>query len=165
VTVSTCAVQLASRRLQCQHLSHPFPSLSPFRPEPSSPPEGVQLVPVDSTSLRLVWGLPPKLGRNGIITRYIVECMEVASVQSPMTLPSPTFDTPTTVEQLLTGLTFFTNYSCKVAAANVNGSGPFSAWVTATTPEGCELWASHWYIFPTRSPVYILDHVMVYCYG
>ena len=142
-----------------------LPSLSPFPPEPSSPPEGVQLVPVDSTSLRLVWGLPPKLGRNGIITRYIVECMEVASVQSPMTLPSPTFDTPTTVEQLLTGLTFFTNYSCKVAAANVNGSGPFSAWVTATTPEGCELWASHWYIFPTRSPVYILDHVMVYCYG
>ena len=146
MTVSTCAVQLASRRLQCQHLSHPFPSLSPFPPEPSSPPEGVQLVPIDSTSLRLVWGLPPKLGRNGIITQYIVECMEIASVQSPMTLPSPTFDTPTTVEQLLTGLTFFTNYSCRVAAANVNGSGPFSAWVTATTPEGCELWASHWYI-------------------
>ncbi len=116
-----------------------LPSLSPFPPEPSSPPEGVQLVPVDSTSLRLVWGLPPKLGRNGIITQYIVECMEIASVQSPVTLPSPTFDTPTTVEQLLTGLTFFTSYSCRVAAANVNGSGPFSAWVTATTPEGCEL--------------------------
>ena len=55
--------------------------------KPSSPPEGVQLVPIDSTSLRLVWGLPPKLGRNGIITQYIVECMEIASVQSPSTKP------------------------------------------------------------------------------
>ena len=116
-----------------------LPSLSPFPPEPSSPPEDVQLVPVDSTSLRLVWGLPPKLKRNGIITQYVVECMEIASVQSPVILISPTFDTPTTIQQELTGLTFFTNYSCRVAAANVNGSGPFSAWVTATTPEGCEL--------------------------
>ena len=114
-------------------------ALRPSPPEPSSPPDGVQLVPVNPTSLRLVWGLPPKLRRNGIITQYIVECMEIASVQSPMILPSPTFNTPPTVQQLLTGLTFFTNYSCRVAAANVNGSGPFSPWVTATTPQGCEL--------------------------
>ena len=114
-------------------------ALRPSPPEPSSPPEGIQLVPVDSTSLRLVWGLPPESGRNGIITQYIVECMGIASVQSPVILTSPTFNTPRTIQQLLTGLTFFTSYSCRVAAANVNGSGPFSAWATATTPEGCEL--------------------------
>ena len=141
-----------------------LPFLFPFPPEPSSPPEGVQLVPVDSTSLRLEWGPPPKLKRNGIITQYIVKCIEIASVQSPVILTSPTFDTPTTVQQLLTGLTFFTNYSCRVAAANVNGSGPFSAWVTATTPEGCELWPSHWCIVPIHSPGYALDNVMLNCY-
>ena len=136
------------------------PSLLPFLPDPSSPPEGVQLVPVNSTSLRLVWGLPPELGRNGIITQYIVECMSNVSVQSPVFLPAPTFNTPRNVEQLLTGLMLFTNYSCRVAAANVNGSGPFSAWVTAT-PEGCELWTSHWCIVPIHSPGYALDHVML----
>ena len=114
-------------------------ALRPSPPEPSSPPDGVQLVPVNPTSLRLMWGLPPELGRNGIITQYIVECMEIASVQSPVILTLPTFDTPTTIQQLLTGLTFLTSYSCRVAAANVNGTGPFSAWVTATTPQGCEL--------------------------
>ena len=118
----------------------PFPpSLTPSLLEPSSPPEGVQLVPVDSTSLRLEWGLPPELERNGIITQYVVECTGIASVHSPMVLPSPTFNTPPSLQQLLTGLSAFTTYSCRVAAANVNGTGPFSALASASTLEGCEL--------------------------
>ena len=126
----------------------PFPSFPPpSLPEPSSPPEGVQLVPVDSTSLRLEWGLPPELERNGIITQYVVDCTGIASVQSPMVLPSPTFNTPPSLQQLLTGLSSFTNYSCRVAAANVNGSGPFSALASASTLEGCELHPSPEYPF------------------
>ena len=120
----------------------PLPSPPPFPlpplPEPSSPPEGVQLVPVNPTSLRLQWGLPPESERNGIITQYVVECTGIASVQSPVVPNSPTFSTPPSLQQLLTRLAPFTNYSCRVAATNVNGTGLFSAWVSATTLEGCE---------------------------
>ena len=112
----------------------------PPLPVPSSPPEGVQLVPVSSTSLRLEWGLPEAQGRNGIITQYLVECTgPMVSVQSPMVLSSPTFDAPPSHQQLLTGLAPFTEYSCRVAAVNVNGTGPFSALANNTTMEGCEL--------------------------
>ena len=121
-----------------------FPTLlSPSPSEPSSPSEDVELVPVDSTSLRLQWGLPPESERNGIITQYVVECTGSASVQSPVVPPSPTFNTPPSLQQLLTGLVPFTSYSCRVAATNVNGTGPVSAWANATTLEGCELGASH----------------------
>ena len=118
--------------------SLPHPSSPPLPsplPEPSSPPEDVQLVPVNSTSLRLHWGLPLEAERNGIITEYVLECPGIASVQSPVVHPS--------LQQLLTGLSPFTNYSCRVAATNVNGTGPVSAWVSATTLEGCEFGASH----------------------
>ena len=112
----------------------------PLLPVPSSPPEGVQLVPVSSTSLRLEWGLPEAQERNGIITQYLVECTgPMVSVQSPMVLSSPTFAAPPSHQQLLTGLAPFTEYSCRVAAVNVNGTGPFSALANTTTLEGCEL--------------------------
>ena len=95
-------------------------------------------MPVDSTSLRLQWGLPPVSERNGIIIQYVMECTGIASVQSPVVPPSPTFSTPPFLQQLLTGLAPFTSYPCRVAATNVIGTGPFSAWVSATTLEGCE---------------------------
>ena len=120
------------------------PLLFPSPSEPSSPPEGVELVPDNSTSLRLQWGLPPESERNGIITQYVVECTGIASVQSPVVPTSPTFSTPPSLQQLLTGLDPFTSYSCRVAATNVNGTGPFSAWVSATTLEGCELGQHTW---------------------
>ena len=96
-------------------------------------------MPVNPTSLRLQWGLPPESERNGIITQYVVECTGIASVQSPVVPNSPTFSTPPSLQQLLTRLAPFTNYSCRVAATNVNGTGPFSAWANATTLEACEL--------------------------
>lgn len=143
MTVSAChSLQMDSHSISKFLLPIPLLYSSYSRlplPEPSSPPEGVQLVPIDSTSLRLEWGLPSKLERNGVITQYVVNCTGIASVMSPMELPSPTFNTPPSLQQPLTGLSSFTNYSCRVAAANVNGSGPFSALASASTLEGCEL--------------------------
>ena len=101
-------------------------------------------MPVNSTSLRLQWGLPPESERNGIITQYVLECPGIASVQSPVVPTSPTFSTPPSLQQSLTGLAPFTSYSCRVAATNVNGAGPFSDWANATTLEGCELGQHTW---------------------
>ena len=131
------AKQIATLLIYSCHSILPSP---PLLPVPSSPPEGVQLVPVSSTSLRLEWGLPEAQERNGIITQYLVECTgPMVSAQSPVVLSSPTFAAPPSHQQLLTGLAPFTQYSCRVAAVNVNGTGPFSALANNTTLEGCEL--------------------------
>ena len=79
-----------------------------------------------SRSAPLQWSLPPKEGRNGIITQYIVELWvyvtedrEFKNIRS-ITVPN---DRPPDITYLVTGLTPYTRYVWKVAAVNDAGVG------------------------------------------
>ena len=74
------------------------------------------------------WKIPEESGRNGIITQYIIELSIANSNVQNIThkLEHPTFSSPDNVTHNLTNLTPYTKYKWKVAAATVNGTGPFS---------------------------------------
>ena len=75
---------------------------------------------VNPSSLRVSWQLPPEMHRNGIITRYVIEYTRVESGD----ITSETVTSGMT--RTISGLVSFVDYSIRVAAINVNGTGPFS---------------------------------------
>ena len=82
-----------------------------------------------SRSAPLQWSLPPKKGRNGIITQYIVELWvyvtedgEFRSIRN-ITVPN---NSPN-ITYLVTDLTPYTKYAWKVAAVNDAGVGVLSS--------------------------------------
>ena len=96
-----------------------------------------------SRSAPLQWSLPPKKGRNGIITGYIVELWvyvtedrEFRSIRN-ITVPN---DRPPDITYLVTGLTPFTRYAWRVAAVNDAGVGVLTIlYVFKTLDDGEEL--------------------------
>ena len=98
--------------------------------------------PVEPRSRRapLQWSLPPKKGRNGIITQYIVELSvyvtedrEFKNIRN-ITVPN---DRPPDITYLVTGLTPYTRYAWKVAAVNDAGVGVLtSSYVFKTLDDG-----------------------------
>ena len=74
------------------------------------------------------WKIPPESGRNGIITRYIIELSNAnGKVRNIIhKLKQFNFSFPNNVTYNLTNLTPYTTYKWKVAAATVNGTGPFT---------------------------------------
>jgi hypothetical protein len=99
--------------------------------KPSGPPLNVALTVQDMSTLQLSWSIPNKADRNGNITRYYVECFG----ESIPSGPTPTESTSRTFANLQP----FTDYGCRVAAATVNGTGPYSMFENRTTPEGGEM--------------------------
>ena len=96
-----------------------------------------------SRSAPLQWSLPPKKGRNGIITQYIVELSvyvtedrEFQNIRS-ITVPN---DRPPNITYLVTRLTPYTRYAWKVAAVNDAGVGVLtSSYVFKTLDDGEEI--------------------------
>jgi hypothetical protein len=74
--------------------------------------------------INLVWVPPSSYYRNGIIIKYIIDL----SLNDDITVDveNPAFYTPTYVNYNITGLSPGTIYALRVAAATVNGTGPYS---------------------------------------
>ena len=98
-----------------------------FLSVPSSPPQAVQGVAVDSRTISLSWDPPSLDEHNGIIREYLVNITEVDTGR--------TFERSSTVESLVvTSLHPYYSYSFTIAAITV-GLGPFSEAVVVQTPQ------------------------------
>lgn len=99
-----------------------------FSDAPSDIPQNVTLEPASSTSIIIRWEPPPKESQNGIITGYKVRYKLKGSRRG---------DTITTDGNrrlyALSGLEKGAQYSVKIAALSVNGTGPATDWMTAET--------------------------------
>ena len=74
-----------------------------------------------STKITVQWREVPYVSRNGDIVGYTVRYHSVSGCNNTI-LHNDTDTLGATLVELIP----FTNYSIKVAAANVNGTGPFS---------------------------------------
>ena len=106
-----------------------FNQLHSFSPVPSAPPVGIQVMVLNSTSLKVTWEPLSPSDENGIITCFQLEYSSVYSNQQQCI-----FDLM--IE--LVGLEEHTQYSIRVAAYTSVGVGPFSESVVATTEQDSE---------------------------
>ena len=86
---------------------------------PSSPPLNVMVTSVNPASLGVSWQPPLEINWNGPIN-YVIQYTRVGS--SDMMSENVNSETTYTIS----GLVAYVDYSVIVAAANVNGTGPFS---------------------------------------
>ena len=89
----------------------------------------------------LHWKIPEETGRNGVIQKYIIELGQTEDNKWNITheLPTYSFSSPASISYNLTNLSPHTTYKWRVAAATVNGTGPFAPKPNQfTTLEDCE---------------------------
>ena len=99
---------------------------------PSSPPLNVMVTSVNPASLGVSWQQPPVIDHNGPIDHVIQYIMVESNDMMSVNVNSGT-------THIMSGLVACVNYSVAVAAANVNGTGPFSSPVVRKSGEGGEL--------------------------
>ncbi|XP_062439497.1 neogenin isoform X2 [Rhea pennata] len=97
---------------------------------PSAPPQNLTLEVRNSKSIMLQWQPPPAGAHNGQITGYKIRYRKV-SRKSDVTESIG----GTQLFQLIEGLERGTEYSFRVAALTVNGTGPATDWLSAETFE------------------------------
>ncbi|KAL9837580.1 neogenin isoform 1-T1 [Geothlypis trichas] len=97
---------------------------------PSAPPQNLTLEVRNSKSILLQWQPPPAGTQSGQITGYRIRYRRVAR-KSDVTESVA----GTQLSQLIEGLERGTEYSFRVAAMTVNGTGPATDWVSAETFE------------------------------
>ncbi|XP_030270183.1 neogenin 1a isoform X16 [Sparus aurata] len=97
---------------------------------PSAPPQNLTLEVQNSKGIMLRWQPPPLSGQNGEITGYKIRYRKGSrrSETSEITGGTQLF-------KLITGLERGTEYSFRVSAMTVNGTGPATEWTTAETFE------------------------------
>ncbi|KAJ8707304.1 hypothetical protein PYW08_011438 [Mythimna loreyi] len=113
---------------------------------PAAPPNNVTALATSATSILVRWEAPPSRTHRGPLTGYKVRYRAVPATPSPgpgVPAPGPgaaqrrkadSLTTPADQRRAeLRGLDTATTYQIRVCAINVNGSGPFSEWVTAST--------------------------------
>ena len=86
---------------------------------PASPPRNLMVMSVHPGALNISWQPPPEGDQNGPII-YVVEYTDIESNTSI----NDTVRRGTTV--IISALNVFSDYSVRVAAMTVNGTGPFS---------------------------------------
>ena len=85
----------------------------------------------------MAWELPLASDRNGNIINYVVDVSpRIGNVN--IHSPNPTFSTPKLITYNITGLSPGTEYTVRVAASTVNGTGPFSGGSQISTSDDCE---------------------------
>ena len=139
--VYTCSMYIiCNSHVHCVYIYYLLvPVLAPVVTSPVEP---------RSRSAPLQWSLPPKEGRNGIITQYILELWvyvtkdrEFRSIRN-ITVPN---DRPPNITYLVTGLTPYTRYAWKVAAVNDAGVGVLTSSIDFKTLEDGEEMSLHYY--------------------
>ncbi|XP_071824687.1 uncharacterized protein [Apostichopus japonicus] len=94
-----------------------------FEDVPSAPPKDVTLTAVSSTAIAVTWNPPQPNRQNGIITSYSLRYREVGS-----TFPQIVSTIADETSIILSGLSRDTSYEVRLAAATVNGTGPYTPW-------------------------------------
>ena len=104
--------------------------------DPTEPPQNLS-VQTDKREATLQWRIPSVSGRNGIITSYEIHWRSANTQTSPIiyNVSQPNFTHPEQIPRKIQGLAPYTTYTWRVAAVNLNGRGPFSAWDNFTTEE------------------------------
>ena len=103
----------------------------------SGPPRDITLMDTDPAMLSVSYRPPATLLRNGDVTGYVIRYTRVGSgVSQNITVSSSSISGLRT--SVIPGLLAFTIYSVEVAAANVNGTGPFSDPVTGLSGQDSE---------------------------
>lgn len=101
-----------------------------FNAAPSAPPHDVSYLTLSSTSIQVIWNEVPFTERNGIITGYQVEYKQLAFEGediNEVVVSAPILTTT------LVNLHEYTEYTIRVRAFTVIGSGPYSNETMATT--------------------------------
>ena len=88
---------------------------------------------VNPASLMVSWQPPPLVDHNGPITGYVIQYTRVGSSD----MMSVNVNSGTTYT--ISGLPVLTEYSVRVAAVNVDGTGPFSNPMIERSGEDSEL--------------------------
>uniref|UniRef100_H3D9L6 DCC netrin 1 receptor n=1 Tax=Tetraodon nigroviridis TaxID=99883 RepID=H3D9L6_TETNG len=96
---------------------------------PSAPPQNITLEVVLSRSIKVLWQPPPRSSQNGVITAYKIKYRKTGRRGDKEAIE------PNNFWYLFTGLEKGSQYSFQVAAMTANGTGPFSDWFAAETPE------------------------------
>ena len=111
----------------CNAVTHDF-----VHSVPSSSPLRVVGQAVNAERILLSWDLPEPTGRNGLITGYTIQILEVPT---NLTL---SYNLTNRTDFLVDSLHPYYDYQCSVAAVTVVGAGPLSAPVTVRTDESGE---------------------------
>uniref|UniRef100_H2L818 Neogenin 1b n=1 Tax=Oryzias latipes TaxID=8090 RepID=H2L818_ORYLA len=97
---------------------------------PSAPPQNFTLEVQNSKSIMLRWQPPPPSGQNGEIISYKIRYRKGSRKSE-----SAVITAGTELYKLIEGLDPGTEYSFRVSAMTVNGTGPNTEWTTAETFE------------------------------
>ncbi|XP_026234085.1 LOW QUALITY PROTEIN: neogenin 1a [Anabas testudineus] len=97
---------------------------------PSGPPQNLTLEVQNSKSILLRWQPPPLNSQNGEITGYKIRYRKGSRRSEAAETTGGT-----QLNKLIDGLERGTEYSFRVSAMTVNGTGPATEWITAETFE------------------------------
>ena len=98
---------------------------------PSSPPQNVMVSSINPASLKVLWQAPLELNQNGPLTGYTFQYTRSSIVMKETVANGFTY--------VISGLVPFANYSVKMAAMTINGTGPFSTDIIQVSGEGSRL--------------------------
>ena len=98
---------------------------------PSSPPQNVMVSSINPASLKVLWQAPLELNQNGPLTGYMFQYTRSGIVMKETVANGFTY--------VISGLVPFANYSVKMAAMTINGTGPFSTDIIQVSGEGSRL--------------------------
>jgi len=90
----------------------------------------------DPAMLLVIYHRPEESLRNGELTGYMIRYTRVNTGESQVMNVSDV--SYRTITSTISGLVAFTNYSVEVAAANINGTGPFSEAVIGLSGQDSE---------------------------
>ena len=104
---------------------------------PSSPPQSVMIRNTDPASLTVSWQPPLEISHNIPITGYVIQYKKNGSRDTVSNTENVNVASGTihTISELIA----ITEYSVKVAAMNINGTGPFSESVVGISGKDSEL--------------------------
>ena len=99
---------------------------------PSQPPSNVLNTSCSTTWIQLTWMIPSAGERNGIIIKYLID-LSSRDENITVAIQTPTFSSPENLYYNITGLSAGSEYTVRVAASTVNGTGPFTREVRIST--------------------------------